>query len=255
MNVSRSGDIISASALASKRMNSSEKIYSGKTKDLYALDNGNILLVFKDDVTGADGVIDPGANTVIGQVEGKGRKSLGMTDYFFKRLHAAGVPTHLVNLDLEKGTMEVRRGEPLGKDINGAGGFEFVCRTRPWGSFIRRYQQYIRDTEQKLDYLVEITVKDDERGDPLINDDSIVTLGLLTPAHLEQAKQLTRHVCRIVETDLSEKGLTLIDMKIEIGLVDGEIVVIDEISADAMRVMDDAGKVLEHATVYERLIG
>uniref|UniRef100_A0A914ZA34 phosphoribosylaminoimidazolesuccinocarboxamide synthase n=1 Tax=Panagrolaimus superbus TaxID=310955 RepID=A0A914ZA34_9BILA len=143
-----------------------------------------------------------------------------MTDYFFKRLHAAGVPTHLVNLDLEKGTMEVRRGEPLGKGINGAGGFEFVCRTRPWGSFIRRYQQYIRDTEQKLDYL-----------------------------------QLTRHVCRIVETDLSEKGLTLIDMKIEIGLVDGEIVVIDEISADAMRVMDDTGKVLEHSTVYERLVG
>ena len=48
-------------------MTTSEKIYSGKTKDLYALENGNILLVFKDDVTGADGVIDPGANTVIGQ--------------------------------------------------------------------------------------------------------------------------------------------------------------------------------------------
>src|SRR5690606_23925726 len=70
----------------SEAMNTSEKIYSGKTKDLYALDNGNILLVFKDDVTGGeDGVIDPGANAVIGQVEGKGRKSLAMTDYFFKR--------------------------------------------------------------------------------------------------------------------------------------------------------------------------
>jgi len=61
-------------------------------------------------------------------------------------------------------------------------------------------------------------------------------------------------VCRIVEADLREKGLTLIDMKIEIGLVDGEVVVIDEISADAMRVMDEAGKVLDHAVVYERLI-
>lgn len=235
-------------------MTTSEKIYSGKTKDLYALSNGNILLAFKDDVTGSDGVIDPGANTVIGQVEGKGRKSLAMTDYFFKRLHAAGVATHLVHVDLEKGAMEVRRAEPLGKDISGAGGFEFVCRTRPWGSFIRRYQQYIRDTGRPLDYLVEITIKDDERGDPLINDDAIIALDLLSPAHLEQAKQMTRHVCRIVEADLREKGLTLIDMKIEIGLVDGEVVVIDEISADAMRVMDEAGKVLDHAVVYERLI-
>lgn len=236
-------------------MNTNEKIYSGKTKDIYALPNGNILLAFKDDVTGADGVIDPGANTVIGKVEGKGRKSLAMTDYFFKGLRAANIPTHLVQLDIEQGTMEVRRAEPLGKDINGAGGLEFVCRTRPWGSFIRRYQQYIRDTEQKLDYLVEITLKDDERGDPLINDDTLVALGLLSPSHLQQAKDITRNVCRIVEADLRGKGLTLIDMKIELGLVDGEVVVIDEISADAMRVMDDTGTVLAHGTVYEKLIG
>ncbi len=236
-------------------MNTSEKIYSGKTKDLYALANGNILLVFKDDVTGADGVIDPGANTVIGQVAGKGRKSLVMTDYFFQRLHAAGIPTHQVQADLEQGTMEVRRAEPLGKDLQGGGGLEFVCRTRPWGSFIRRYQQYIRDTAQKLDYLVEITLKDDERGDPLINDDSLVALGLVSPEHLAEAKDITRRVCRIVEDDLLGKDLTLIDMKIEIGLVDGKVVVIDEISADAMRVMNAAGEVLEHGVVFEKLIG
>ena len=236
-------------------MSSNEKIYSGKTKDLYLLPNNNVLLVFKDDVTGENGVIDPGANTVIGQVEGKGRKSLAMTDYFFTRLHAADIATHLVSLDLEKGTMEVRRAEPLGKDLNGAGGLEFVCRTRPWGSFIRRYKQYIRNTEQKLDYLVEITVKDDERGDPLINDDTIVTIGLVSTEHLAQAKDMTRRVCRIVEADLASKGLTLIDMKIELGLVDGKVVVIDEISADAMRVMDAAGNVLEHSMVHEQLIG
>lgn len=236
-------------------MSTSEKIYSGKTKDLYALPNGNVLLVFKDDVTGADGVIDPGANAVIGQVEGKGRKSLAMTDYFFKRLHAANIPTHLVSVDLDKGTMEVRHAEPLGKDINGTGGLEFVCRTRPWGSFLRRYQNYVREPEKTLDHLVEITIKDDERGDPLINDDTILALGLLSRPHLEQAKEITRRVCRIVEADLREKKLTLIDMKIELGLVDGEVVVIDEISADAMRVMDEQGKVLDHGTVYEMLIG
>lgn len=235
-------------------MNTSEKIYSGKTKDLYALPNDNILLVFKDDVTGEDGVIDPGANTVIGQVEGKGRKSLAMTDYFFKCLHAAGIPTHLVRVDLEQARMEVRRAEPLGMDISGKGGLEFICRTRPWGSFLRRYQSYIRDTEHKLDHLVEITIKDDERGDPLINDDTVVALGLLTELHLEEAKELTRRVCRIVEADLCDKGLTLIDMKIEIGFVDGEVVVIDEVSADAMRVMDEEGRVLDHDILLETLI-
>src|SRR5690606_12762027 len=157
--------------------------------------------------------------------------SLAMTDYFFERLHNADIPTHLVRADLEQGTMEVRRAEPIGKDISGAGGLEFVCRTRPWGSFIRRYQQYIRDAEAKLDYLVEITVKDDERGDPLINDDTIVALDLVSSDHLKQAKNITRRVCRIVEDDLRKKDLILIDMKIEIGLVDGQVVVIDEISA------------------------
>lgn len=237
-------------------MTTREKIYSGKTKDLYALPNDNILLVFKDDVTGGeDGVIDPGANTVIGQVEGKGRKSLAMTDHFFNCLHTAGIPTHLVSLDLEQASMEVRRAEPLGKDINGKGGLEFICRTRPWGSFKRRYQNYIADAATTLDYLVEITIKDDERGDPLINDDTIIALGLLTQQQLEQAKELTRRVCRIVESDLASKGITLIDMKIEIGFVDGKVVVIDEVSADAMRVMDNEGNVLEHQTLYQKLIG
>ncbi len=236
-------------------MNSKQKIYSGKTKDLYALPSGNVLLVFKDDVTGTDGIVDPGANTVIGQVEGKGRKSLAMTNYFFQRLHAANIPTHLVALDLDAATMEVRSAEPLGKDIDGVGGLEFVCRTRPWGSFMRRYQRYIENPERSLDHLVEITIKDDERGDSLINDDTIVALDLVSSAHLEQAKDITRRVCQLVEKDLKDKELILIDMKIELGLVDGQVVVIDEVSADAMRVMDKDGEVLDHEAFYKKLIG
>jgi phosphoribosylaminoimidazole-succinocarboxamide synthase len=235
-------------------MSTQNKIYSGKTKDLYALENGNIRLIFKDDVTGADGVIDPGANSVIGQVAGKGNKSLAMTQYFFRLLQTANVPTHLVQINLEENAMEVRRAEPLGKDVDGKGGFEFICRTRPWGSFVRRFQKYISDTSASLNYLVEITAKDDERGDPLMNDDTILTLGLLSPAHLAEAKEMTRNVCRIVEADLKAKSLVLIDMKIEIGLVDDQVVVIDEISADAMRVADEAGNVLEHAVIYDKLI-
>src|SRR5690606_39557112 len=96
----------------------------------------------------------------------------------------AGIPTPLGRRDLEQARMEVRRAEPLRKDISGKGGLEFICRTRPWGSFQRRYQTYIGETTGDLDYLVEITIKDDERGDPLINDDTIVALGLLSQQHL-----------------------------------------------------------------------
>lgn len=235
-------------------MSSNEKIYSGKTKDIYTLPNGNLRLVFKDDVTGEGGVIDPGANTVIGQVEGKGRMSLAMTDYFFKQLHAAGIPTHLVSVDLEHNAMEVKRADPPGKATSGTGGLEFICRTMAYGSFVRRYQKYIKETQQKLDYLVEITLKDDERGDPLINDDAVVALGLLTRPQLEQAKDLTRRIARIVEADLRDKELTLVDMKIEVGLIEDEVVLIDEVSADAMRVMDRDGKMLDHKTLYGILI-
>src|SRR5690606_41354302 len=92
------------------------------------------------------------------------------------------------------------------------------------GSWLRRCRDYICDGERGLDYLVEITTKDDERGDPLINEDAILAVGLLGAEHLAQAKERTRQVCRIAEADLRGKGLVLIDMKIEIGLVDGQVV-------------------------------
>lgn len=231
-----------------------QKLYSGKTKDIYALPNGNLRLVFKDDVTGAGGVIDPGANTVIGQIRGKGRMSLEMTDYFFRQFHAAGIPTHLVAVDLEGSAMEVRRADPPGKAISKTGGLEFICRAMAYGSFTRRYGNYLKEELQSLEHLVEITLKDDERGDPLINDDAVVTLGLLSRPQLERAKELTRHLARIVEADLCDKGLVLVDMKIEVGLIEGEVILIDEVSADAMRVMDEAGKLLDHQTLYRSLI-
>ena len=236
-------------------MNSNEKIYSGKTKDIYALPNGNLRMVFKDDVTGENGVVAPGANTVIGQIQGKGRMSLDMTNYFFTLFHAAGIPTHLVSADPQNNVMEVRRADPPGKAISETGGLEFICRPMAYGSFVRRYKKYIKQELQNLDYLVEVTLKDDERGDPLINDDALVTLELLSRPQLERAKEITRQIARIVEGDLRDKGLTLVDMKIEVGLIDGEVVLIDEVSADAMRVMDKDGKVLDHLTLYTILIG
>ena len=79
-------------------------IYTGKTKNVYALDNGNYLLKFKDDCTGKDGVFDPGENSVGLTIEGVGNVNLRMTKHFFEKINAAGIRTHFVSADLkEKG--------------------------------------------------------------------------------------------------------------------------------------------------------
>ena len=82
-------------------------VYTGKTKNVYALENGNCLLKFKDDCTGKDGVFDPGENSVGLTIEGVGDVNLRMSIYFFEKINAAGIRTHYVSADLNDTTMEV----------------------------------------------------------------------------------------------------------------------------------------------------
>jgi phosphoribosylaminoimidazole-succinocarboxamide synthase len=233
-------------------MDESQKVYTGKTKDIYRLENGNLLFVFKDDVTGEGDRVDPGCNTVIGQIKGKGRMSLALTNYFYELLKKEDIPSHIVSVDLENGRMEAREAELPGRGMDPTGGLEFVCRKSAYGSFLRRYKKYAKEM-QDLDYLVEVTLKDDERGDPLINDDAIVTLGLMTREQLERGRELTKRIAQLISQDLDAKGLDLVDMKVEFGLVDGKVTLVDEISADSMRVMKD-GKTLSHEEIYESLL-
>ena len=83
-----------------------KKLYTGKTKDVYALDNGNVLLKFKDDCTGKDGVFDPGENAVGLTIDGIGDVNLRMSVYFFEKVNAAGILTHFVSADLKETTTE-----------------------------------------------------------------------------------------------------------------------------------------------------
>ena len=87
-------------------------IREGKTKTVFEADGGNILLKFKDDVTGEGNVIDPGANTVIGKVEGKGNASLRLSRYFFEILKGEGIPSHYIEADTENNTMLVKGPRP-----------------------------------------------------------------------------------------------------------------------------------------------
>ena len=150
-----------------------EKIYKGKTKDVYKLEDGNYLLKFKDDVTGTDGVFDPGANTVGLTIEGAGKAGLKLTKFFFEKINEQSIPTHYISSDIENQTMTVKPAKVFGK------GVEVILRYRAVGSFFRRYGMYCEEG-QVLDGYVEVTLKDDDRNDPLITDEALEMLGIMT---------------------------------------------------------------------------
>lgn len=205
-------------------------VYQGKTKDVFALENGNYLLKFKDDVTGENGVFDPGANTVGLVMEGAGRAGLSLTKYFFEKLAEAGIPTHYIDANIEQATMTVRPASVFGK------GVEVICRYRAVGSFLRRYGLYAQEG-QPLDAFVEVTLKDDDRQDPPISEDALDMLGILSKEEYRTLKQLTKQIGQIVKTELAQKGIELYDIKFEFGRIDQDqkIVLIDEISGGNMR--------------------
>ena len=221
-----------------------EKIYTGKTKDVYKLENGNCLLKFKDDCTGKDGVFDPGENAVGLTIDGVGDVNLRMSIYFFEKVNAAGIKTHYVSANLEDTTMEVLPAKVFGH------GLEVICRHKAVGSFIRRYGDYIEDGADLPAY-VEMTFKDDAKGDPLVIKDALVALGVMTDKQYEDIKEMTQKITQIVADDLKEKGLVLYDIKFEFGYdPDGNVMLIDEIASGNMRVYKD-GKYIDPMTLSE----
>lgn len=208
-----------------------ECIYRGKTKDVYRLEDGSYLLKFKDDMTGSEGVFDPGSNTVGLAVEGAGRAGLRLTQHFFELLQAAGIPTHYMAADPEETTMTVVPAEVFGD------GLEVIIRYRAVGSFLRRYGAYAREGEP-LDGLVEMTLKDDERGDPPACEDILVVLGILSQAEYRIIKALAKRTAAAIRSELARKGLELYDLKLEFGrsVENGQLLLIDEISGGNMRV-------------------
>lgn len=210
-----------------------ELVYKGKTKDVYKLEDGNVLLTFKDDVTGEDGVFDPGANTVGLTIEGAGQSGLRMTKFFFEKLAVKEIPTHYIDADIESATMTVKPATVFGK------GLEVICRFRAVGSFLRRYGAYCEEG-QLLDAFVEVTIKDDDRNDPPITKDALAQLGILTEDEYTVLEKLTKEISTVVKEELAAKGLELYDIKLEFGRdPEGNIMLIDEISGGNMRVYQD----------------
>ena len=217
-------------------------VYTGKTKNVFALDNGNYLLKFKDDCTGKDGKFDPGENAVGLTIDGVGDVNLRMSIHFFENVNAAGIKTHYVSADLNETTMEVLPDKPFGK------GLEVICRHKAVGSFYRRYSDYIEEGADLPAY-VEMTFKNDAKGDPLVTEDGLIALGVMTHEQYNDMRDMTKKITQIVADDLKEKGLILYDIKFEFGYdKDGKVMLIDEISSGNMRVYKN-GKYVDPMTL------
>ena len=217
-------------------------LYTGKTKNVYALPNGNCLLKFKDDCTGKDGVFDPGENAVGLTIEGVGDVNLRMSIYFFEKINAAGIRTHYVSANLTDTTMEVLPAKMFGH------GLEVICRYKAVGSFLRRYGEYIEEGADLPAY-VETTFKNDAKGDPLVTKDGLVALGVMTDQQYDDLKDMTQKITAIVADDLKAKGMDLYDIKFEFGYdPEGNVMLIDEIASGNMRVYKD-GKYIDPMTL------
>lgn len=222
--------------------------YKGKTKDVYELENGNILLKFKDDVTGKDGKFDPGENQVGLTIDGSGKAGLSLTKYFFERLKDKGIKTHYIDCDVDNQTMEVVKAKPFGH------GLEFICRYKSVGSFYRRYKKYVKEG-QELDAFVEITIKDDEAGDPVISKEALSQLNIVTNEQYDELVKQTKLISNEIKSILEEDNIELYDIKLEFGLTDsGEILLIDEISGGNMRAYKDDVYILP-IELYDLVLG
>ena len=207
-----------------------KKLYEGKTKDVYELENGNVLLKFKDDCTGKDGVFDTGENSVGLKIDGIGKENLKTSIYYFDMLKEAGIKTHYVSADVENATMEVLPGKVFGH------GLEVICRLVATGSFIRRYGEYIADGTVLEGGYVECTFKNDALGDPLVTGEGLAALGVMSPEMFQSMKEQTLKITKIIADDLKTIGLDLWDIKFEFGYNNDEVILIDEIASGNMRV-------------------
>ena len=207
-----------------------KKVYEGKTKDVFELENGNVLLKFKDDCTGKDGVFDPGENSVGLKIDGIGKENLKTSIYYFDMLKEAGIKTHYVSADVENATMEVLPGKVFGH------GLEVICRLVATGSFIRRYGEYIADGTVLESGYVECTFKNDALGDPLVTGEGLAALGVMSPEMFQSMKDQTLKITKIIADDLKTIGLDLWDIKFEFGYNNDEVILIDEIASGNMRV-------------------
>lgn len=203
-------------------MQKKEQLYEGKAKKVFATDDPNLYIVdYKDDATAFNGQKK-------GQIAGKGVINNVMSNHMFQLLEQLGVPTHFVEQLSERETVVKKVSiVPL----------EVIIRNISAGSFAKRY-----GVEEGIVFkapTIEFSYKNDDLGDPLINDYHALALGLATEDEINEIKAMAFKVNEVMKDYFDHLNVTLVDFKLEFGKTpDGKIILADEISPDTCRLWD-----------------
>lgn len=199
-----------------------EQLYEGKAKKVFVTDDPELYIVdYKDDATAFNGLKK-------GSIAGKGVINNRMSNFLFGLMEKAGVPTHLVE--------ELSDRETLVKKVTIVP-LEVIVRNTAAGSFSKRFG--VEEGTKLRNPTLEFCLKDDDLGDPMINDYHITALGLATREELDTIAGMTFKVNEVLSAYFESIGIELIDFKIEFGkTTDGKIILADEISPDTCRLWD-----------------
>ena len=203
-------------------MNKIEQLYEGKAKKVYSTEDPNVVIVsYKDDATAFDGLKK-------GTITGKGAINNQMTNYLMQQLEKAGVPTHFVE--------ELSERETAVKKVTIVP-LEVIIRNISAGSFAKRYG--VKEGIVFDEPTFELSYKNDDLGDPLMNEYHAIALKLATREEIELIKSMTFKVNEVMKQYFDTLNVTLVDFKLEFGkTADGTIVLADEISPDTCRLWD-----------------
>ncbi|MCI7813427.1 MAG: phosphoribosylaminoimidazolesuccinocarboxamide synthase [Lachnospiraceae bacterium] len=209
-------------------MEKKELLYEGKAKKVYTTEDPDVLIVdYKDDATAFNGLKK-------GTITGKGVINNRMSNYVFKVLEEQGVPTHLIE-ELSDRETAVKKVEivPL----------EVIIRNIAAGSFSKRLG--VPEGTPFKEPTIEFSYKNDELGDPLINDYFAIALGLATREEIDTIVKYAFKVNEVLKEFFMKANIELVDFKIEFGRYHGQIILADETSPDTCRLWD--------ATTHEKL--
>ena len=205
-----------------------EQLYEGKAKKVFATNDPDVVIVdYKDDATAFNGEKK-------GTIAGKGVINNKMTNYMFKLLEKEGVPTHLVE--------EISDRETIVKKVEIVQ-LEVIIRNVAAGSFSKRMG--VEEGTKLLTPILEFSYKNDDLGDPFINDYYALALGIATKEELDKIAEYAFKVNEFMVKFFKNINIDLIDFKIEFGRFHGQILLADEISPDTCRFWD--------STTHEKL--
>jgi phosphoribosylaminoimidazolesuccinocarboxamide synthase len=202
-------------------MEKREQLYEGKAKKVYATDDKDVVLVsYKDDATAFNGLKK-------GKISGKGVINNRCTNLIFKMLEKHGIPTHYIE--------EVSPTDTFVKKVQIVP-LEVIVRNVAAGSFSKRYG--VEEGTALKCTGFEFSYKNDDLGDPMINDFYAMAMGLATKEEIETIRSMAFKVNELLAGFFKKIGLDLIDFKLEFGRYNGRIILADEISPDTCRLWD-----------------